>query len=69
MYITGLGVLIGLFILLLVGAIMIFLVGLMILFLPAALIALLIFLATGRMLLAGLAFFVFGLLFLMRKLF
>ena len=59
---------IGFFILLLVGSIMIFLFGLLILFLPAALIALLVWLVTRSVLLAGLAFFAFGLLTLMRRL-
>jgi len=50
MLLPGLGLLIGLFVLLLIGGIMIFLVGLLILFLPAALLALLVLLVTKSVL-------------------
>ena len=68
MHFPGLGLLMGIFILLLVGSIMIILFGLLILFLPAALFAFLVWLVTGSVLLAGLAFFIIGLLTLMRRL-
>jgi len=65
----GLGPLIGLVALLIIGALIIVFVGLLILFIPAAVLSILVWLVTGRGLLAGAAFLLVALLALLRKLF
>jgi len=68
-FVPGIGLLIGLLVLIFVGAVMTVLAGLMILLLPAAFLAFLVLTVTGRPLLAGAVFFLFGVMAVFRRIF
>jgi hypothetical protein len=68
-FFPGIGLLIGLLVLIFVGAVMTVLAGLIILLLPAAFLAFLVLMVTGKLLLAGSVFFLFGVMAVFRRIF